>query len=445
VRRILLVNPHETEQLGFSNPPLGLLYIAGMLLRHDFEVCLVDGCLDGREAIQRAIREFRPDLVGVTCLTPGRKKALEVGRMAKEIHPGTKVLFGGAHPTIMYSQMMTHYREIDYIALGEGEHTCLEVAQGIPPSEIRGLVYRDHAGKIVRNSQRPHVENLDSLPFPAWHLIDLKRYPPRNDGYVLRVNGVNLEKEPRISVIFSRGCKGHCSFCSTWWIWRGWRHRSPENMTDELELLYTNFGIRHFCFSDDAMTVDQKAAESLCNEIVRRGMKIAFHITTRTDCVDAVLLEKLKKAGCYSIAYGMETASPKLLSLMNKENDAQTARHAIRLTKDTGISVTALFIVGNVGETDETIEETIRFIRDTKPDIVGATGSLWIFPGTALYQKCKQAGFIDDEFWLSDEPYKIYTLEHSLDQLNRYHRRFFWNSIQPTRMVIRKLRKILGA
>lgn len=174
MKKVLLVNPHGTKQDGFSNPPLGLLYIAGMLLRHGVDVQVVDGCLDGREGIVRALREYHPHWVGITCLTPGRKKASEVARLAKEMDAEIKVMIGGAHPTIMYKQMLENYPCIDYLVLGEGEYSCLELVEGIDPSKIKGIAYR-HAGEIIKTPPRKNEQNLDYIPFPAWHLLDVRR------------------------------------------------------------------------------------------------------------------------------------------------------------------------------------------------------------------------------------------------------------------------------
>lgn len=415
MQTILLINPHETEQSGFSNPPLGLLYIAGTLLKYGFYVQLVDGCIQGKDTIKRSVETLHPDIVGITCLTPARKKSLEVAQMVKDIDPRITVVMGGAHATIMYRQLLENYSFIDYVVLGEGEESFLEIAQAKEPSTIHGIAYRE-LGRIIKTPPRNYIENLDEFPFPAWHLIDLTIYPARGEGII---NGINLAKEPRISVIFSRGCKGHCDFCSTWWIWRGWRHRSPKNMVDELELLNKNRGIRHFCFADDAMTIDRDAIIGLCDEIVKRKLCIAFHITTRTDCVDEIILRKLKDAGCYEIAYGVETGSEILLNKMGKENDIKTSEKAIRLTKEAGLKSTALLIMGNLGETEETVKDTIQFLRRTEPDEIGCVGGLWVLPGTKIYGICKNAGFIDDDFWLTDEPFKVYTLEYSLDELTR--------------------------
>jgi anaerobic magnesium-protoporphyrin IX monomethyl ester cyclase len=419
MKKILLINPPETEQDGFTNPPIGLLYLAGTLIPNGYSVKVVDGCIEGKESVREAIATFQPDLVGVTCLTPGRKKAIYVAMLVKDLAPSTTVVFGGAHATIMHRQLLEHYPCIDYIVLGEGESTFLDIAQGKDPSLIPGIAYRKQ-GKAVCTEPRKNKENLDEIPFPAWHLVDLQKYPSRGKG---SFNGIDLAKEPRISVIYSRGCVGHCDFCSTWWIWKGWRHRSPVNMVNELELLYRDNGIRHFWFADDALTINREATIGLCDEIVRRGLKIAFFATTRTDHVDETVLRKLKDAGCYGISYGVETGSPLMLERMGKENDIETSEKAIQLTKQVGLQVTALMIVGNIGETDETINDTVQFLRRTRPDEIGCAGGLWIFPGTKVFHHAKKQGFISDDFWLTDAPYKVYTLEHSEKQLKHYFNR----------------------
>jgi radical SAM superfamily enzyme YgiQ (UPF0313 family) len=441
MKRVLLVNPHETRQSGFTNPPIGLLYLAGTLLENGIDVRVVDGCLEGKQAIRQALEEYAPSHVGITALTPGRLHAVEIADMAKNCDPAITVIMGGVHPTIMYQQMMEHYPAIDYIVLGEGEKTCLEIVQGIDPRNIAGIVYRN-GSSIVKTHQREICADLDDIPFPAWHLVDFKRYPAIGSG---TANGVKLHKERRISVIFSRGCSGHCDFCSTWWIWRKWRHRSAGNMIREIEILYHRFGIRHFCFADDAMTVDREATIELCDLILRKGLKIAFHVTARTDCVDSELLHKLKVAGCYKIAFGIETASSQLLDNMGKANDVETSEKAIRMAKEAGIAVTALMIVGNVGETWDTIKQSEDFLKKTKPDEVGCTGGLWIFPGTKLYGNSKKQGFIDDDFWLKDNPYKIYTMEHSLEELSRMEKYLYdFNRKHGLAGVCQSIRSAVG-
>jgi radical SAM superfamily enzyme YgiQ (UPF0313 family) len=403
--------------------------MAGTLRDNDIDVHIVDGCILGWSGVREELRSYMPDMVGITCLTPMRKKALAVASMVKEINKNATVVLGGAHPTIMYQQLLSNYNDVDIVVRGEGELCLLEIAKGIDLNKINGLAYRDGV-KIIKTAHRKHVEDLDKLSFPAWDLIaeTLPKYPAT--APVKSFRGIDLFDGPRVSAIYSRGCLGKCDFCSSWWIWKGWRHRSAKNMVDELEWLYESLNIRHFWFADDALTVDKQATLDLCDEIIERNLHIAFFATTRSDCVDLEILEKLSEAGCYEISYGIETASPELLSRMKKENNVQTSEKAIALTKRAGIRVCALLIVGGIGETEETIDETIEFLQKTDPEGMGTVGGLWILPGTGLYRYGKKLGIIDDSYWLSDTPYMIFTQEHSLRRL-----RFFAHAVKERKKL----------
>jgi len=453
--KVLLINPPENTQGNFYGPPLGLLYLAGYLLQHNnVEVEIIDGCLETEQAIEKKIIDFKPAYIGITCLTPGRQKALAMATIAKNINGNIVTIIGGVHPTIMFKQILENYPKVDLCILGEGEKTLWEIIQGKPREEIDGIAFLKD-GKVVRTKPRTYVKNLDELPFPAWQLIELKKYKARGHGVY---NGIDLNREIRVPIIFSRGCVGQCAFCSTWWIWRGWRRRSPQNMVDEIELIQKKYGFSHFVFSDDALTVDRQATIDLCQEIIRRGLKIAFHVTTRTDLVDEEMLGYLKQAGCYEIAYGIETASAKLLEKMNKKNDLKTAKRAIQITKQAGIMTNALMIAGNQGETEETINQSVDFLNETNPDDTGVGGGLWILPGTKLYYDCLKNNYIKESFWLSDRPYKIYCAEHWQITLNFYSRAIknrkkiskykIINIIKELLIIIKiyagKLKKIIG-
>ena len=417
--RVLLINPPETEQVTFNNPPLALLYLAGTLKKHKVNVRVVDGFFSGWHGVRDSIISFKPQIVGIPCLTPFRHCSYRIAKIAKKINPKTLVVFGGAHATIMHKQLIEHYPFIDVVVRGEGEKTFLEIAEGLKFEKIKGITYRRKKEAVI-NPPQEYFENLDEIPFPAWELVDLHRYPPLAVGEGV-FNGIDLRKEPRISVVFSRGCPGSCNFCSTWWIWRKWRCRSGKNMADEIELLYKKYGIRHFCFADDCMTANSQKTIDFCQQIIKRKIKAAFNVTTRTDAVNLRLLRYLKEAGCYVINYGVESASPRILQLMNKKTSVEEAKRAIELTKKVGIKVSALMITGNVGETISTLNQSIRFLRKTKPDFVGTVGGLWVFPGTKLYYALKAKGEINDDFWLSKKPFMVYKGNFSALQL-RYFR-----------------------
>ncbi|MDO8551674.1 MAG: radical SAM protein [bacterium] len=417
--RVLLINPPDTELSGFNGPPLSLLYLAGTLKKKKIQVKVIDGFFCGWKGVNEEIKKYKPTIVGVSCLTIHRFESFKVLKIAKQINPKILTVIGGAHSTIMHTQIIDNYPYIDIVVRGEGEQVLLEIARGESLKKIKGITYRQDDKAVVNPPQR-YVENLDQIPFPAWEMVDLKKYPAL-PSFVRFHNGIDTNIHPRISVVFTRGCPGHCNFCSTWSIWRGWRGRSGKNMADEIELLYKKYGTRHFMFCDDCMTVRKDEVINLCNEIIKRKLKIAFTATTRTDSINLTLLKKLKEAGCYVVHYGIESASPKVLKLMDKENTLENSEKAIALTKKVGLKVVALMITGAVGETINTLNQSIRFLQKNKPDFIITYSGLFIYPGTKVFYYLKSRGKIDDSYWLKSNPPKIYTETFSETQL-RYFR-----------------------
>ena len=399
--KILLINPHQTAQGGFSNAPLGLLYLAGMLRQSGFsDVDLIDGYLERFEGICAKIDDMRPDIVGITSYTPGRHKALQIASWIRSRYPKTLIVLGGAHPTIMWRQLLEHYPFIDLCGLGEGEMTMIDIASGKPFKDINGVAYLNE-GKARVNTPRKYFENLDDIPFPAWDLCDLDKYPGQSGLHEVR--GSYIDKtQPRVPMVTSRGCTGNCTFCSTWWIWKGYRHRSGKNVVDEMEMLYKK-GYQHFVLEDDAMTLDRQPVIDMCDEIIKRDLKIAFFATTRVDAMDEEMASKLKEAGCYEVSLGIESGSPKILKTINKHIDLSQSKNAIKILKEAGIKTTALIMVGNMGETDETINETVKFLQETEVDEIGSLGMVWIMPGTRLYAECVRQGVIKDSYWLEGQ------------------------------------------
>ncbi|OFZ16565.1 MAG: hypothetical protein A2X86_12275 [Bdellovibrionales bacterium GWA2_49_15] len=413
--KVLLVNPDNADQAGFSFPPLNLIYLAGSIL-NEHEVQLVDGYLLGREGIKKAVTEFRPEIVGITNYTLGHHAVLEIADWIKKFSPQIKIVLGGAHPTIMWKQILENYPQIDVCVIGEGEYTFREFCNGTPVEKLAGIAWRKD-NTVVRNPARTYQHHLDHIPFPAWHLLNLKNYPAKGEGVF---NGIDLSKEPRVSVVFSRGCTASCDFCSTWWIWKGHRARSAINMANELELLNTKYAAKHFWMADDDFSGDIQAAKELCREIIRRNIKIAWYATTRVDHVDLELLELMKKAGCYEISFGVESGSQKILDLIGKNTTVEQAKLSILNAKKIGLRITALLIVGARGETKDTVNETIDFLNTIRPDGVGAVGGLWILPGTSLYQRAKRERIIDDTYWLRDRPVPIYYGEHTKERIEQF-------------------------
>lgn len=416
-KRILLVIPPGVEQGGYTPSPLGLLYLASYLRKKDSGITLavIDGALEGERALVAKLNKFRPDLVGVSVMTPGRHQALRIARLVKRMFSyRCKVVFGGIHPTLMWEQMMEHYPEVDYIVRGEGEMTLSELVAGKPLAEIDGLVWRDKQ-EPVKNKDRALIVNLDDLPFPAWDLIAPLKYPPRGKGFF---KGINLETEVRFSLIFSRGCMGACTFCSSWRVWKGYRYRSGRNVAEEVEFLIQRYGAQHFCFQDDTLTGNREEIINFCREITKRRIKIAIVGVTRVDLVDKELLIWMRKAGFYELAYGIESGSPRMLAKINKKTDLQDVKKAAFLTQKAEIKISALMMYGLPEETEEDRRLTNKLLEEIKPDGTGTLGEVWIFPGTVLYYQAQKAGLLDDRFWLGGRPYYIYRGGIGSDPIN---------------------------
>ena len=411
--KVLLINPPGTANEGFYSPPLGLLYLAGMLLENDFKVEVIDGSFNSQQKIKRKIKDYQPTIVGISCFTATRIQVMKIARITKAINKNILTVIGGMHATHMYEQILSHYPSVDICVLGEGEKTLLEICQGRNISKIHGIAYRD-GNKVIKTKPREIIEDMDSIPMPAWHLIDFKKYLP---GRKQIINGVRTSEAPQISITFSRGCVGYCSFCAVWRVWGKFRHRSIKKIVDEIDLLNNQFGVNHFSFVDDAFTIDKQAVLGMCREINRRSLKIVFSVITRADCVDEEVLLALKNAGCHTIFYGVESASPVILKKMNKPIDIEITKKAIALTKKFGIKSFALLIVGYFGETIETFNQTIEFLNQVQPERWGTRPGLIIYPGTVDYFRCKKLGFINDNFWLNKKRQVVYTGEYNILQL----------------------------
>lgn len=389
----LLVNPHEaTHGEAYSHPPLGIMYLESALLHAGIRTLITDGYLWGFEGIKEAIDKWQPNYIGITALTPGRHKALQVAQYAKS--RGVTTILGGVHFTWMWKQVMDHYPYVDMIILGEGEETITELGAGKHPSKIHGLVWRD-GNEIIRNPARGYIQGLDDIPFPRWDWM-----MPQIPQYLAKGGG-----GPRL--IFSRGCTGRCKFCSTTAFWRGWRCRSPNNFADEVEWL-ASLGCTAFCLADDAFSIDLPNAKAMLRELVKRDLPITFYATTRPDALDEEICHLLVAAKCDHVSMGFESGSQAILDRMGKSNTVEQNKQIIKWCKQAGLKVTALMIEGNVGETAQTIIETRRFLNETKPEGMGSVKDLWILPGTRFYKEMCQAGKLNDDFWLGPDPYYVY-------------------------------------
>ncbi len=383
---VTLVNPPYPMGSHQHPPftPLGLGYLAAVLEKKKYEVNVIDcqvlGCSYG-EFRSRISKIKKPDIVGITSTTLTYKSALQIAKIAKEVWPDCLTLLGGSHVTFWDKQALKESAFLDVVVRKEGEETMLELADRIEKGkdyhDVRGTTVR-RDGEIVKNEDRPYIESLDELPFPAHHLWPMER---------LLKHGAVI-----FPLMTSRGCVYWCDFCSTVRMFgRRYRMRSAKNVVNELEYLRKTYGAHQFTFYDDAFTVDQARAAEICKEIMRRKLKIEWDCETRVDMVSKDLLRTMKEAGCFAVWFGVESGAQPVLDAMRKGiTPAQTIK-AFKMAKEAGLMTVAGVVLGFPGETKETIWETVKFIERLKPGDVGyyiATP----YPGTPLYEQVVREG-----------------------------------------------------
>ncbi|MEN6440726.1 MAG: radical SAM protein [Syntrophobacter sp.] len=376
--RVLLINPPSTA----PNPilPLGLAYLAAALEEARIEVDVIDAWVErySQEALAEQIRRRAPDLVGVTVMSPTYGSAMRTVDTVRN-NSTAKILVGGPHPSALPEQCLTDNEAIDFVITGEGEKPLVLLVSALQNggdlSGISGLIYRD-GSRIVNNGPGNAIEKLDDLPLPARHLFPVHKYkthPPYG------------KKNPYTTLITSRGCPFHCTYCSKSVFGRKYRAMSPPRVVAEIRHIVDKYGIREIHFYDDDFTIDMKRAEKICDLLIEEGIDISWSCTTRVDLVNANLLDKMKRAGCWLISYGVETADPEILKGIRKGYTMENVKDAFRLTRNAGLRTIAFLMVGLPGETEETLRRTIGFSLALNPDFVswGITAS---YPGSELYE-----------------------------------------------------------
>jgi radical SAM superfamily enzyme YgiQ (UPF0313 family) len=391
--KICLISPPYNSAVksvvGVSSPPLGLAYIASVL-RQSHEVKIIDSNILNYTIgdVERELRSFNPDVVGITSVTPSIYEAYKVAETAKRVSGDCKVVLGGPHASFMPRQTMEECEYIDIIVRGEGEETTRElienIERGAPLNEVKGITFREK-NEIIDAEPRPFIKNIDDIPFPSRDLLPMPLY---------KFNGVKYT-----TMLTSRGCPFKCSFCSSSRLFGGyWRGRSPENVLEEMKIVYEEYGIRNIEFMDDTFTLNQERAERICDGIIKQGWDISWGASSRVDTLSKKLVEKMKKAGCWIIFLGIESGSQKILDAIGKGITLEQAKEAVKILKDAGIQVLGSFIIGFLQDTKETIKETIKFAKSLNLNYAEFS-ILTPYPGTPIFDYAKKHGILLTEDW----------------------------------------------
>lgn len=398
--KVVLINPNYRTKLGSNEkisailPPLGIAYIAAVLRSNKIDVSIIDMNAENLDisAVLKKISALNPEIIGITATTPQINKVYALSESIKKLNNNIYLVVGGPHPTSLPLEVMNN-KNIDFAVIGEGELTILELCKNIEKKSklfknIDGLVFRAKR-KIILNKPRKLIENLDDIPFPAIDLLPLDKYHSAYSKY-----------EKFANILTSRGCPGLCLYCNKKIFGFNVRMRSAKNIFSEIKYLHEKYGYREFHIVDDLFTQDRKRVMEFCNLINKEKLKIYWKLGNgvRVGSVDYDLLKIMKQAGLYSLSFGIESGNQKILNNMKKGQTLQMCKNAVEWSNKLGLFTIGFFMIGNLGENEKTIRETIDFSK-TLPLDVAQFSILVPFPGTEVRAIIEKKGKILEKDW----------------------------------------------
>jgi radical SAM superfamily enzyme YgiQ (UPF0313 family) len=423
--KVTFLNPPQTNSkykfLGVVAPSLGIGYMASVLEHNNVDVDVIDAsALElSYDEIGYEILKRKPDIVSISALTPTIGVALDSADKIKQVKPDTIVVLGGYHPTFEYESVLEE-KSVDVVVRGEGEYTLLELVQTLENhgdlKNVKGLAFHDEKdGSLVLTPDRPVVQNLDELPFPAFHLFPMEKY---------RILNISTNVA---TIITTRGCPMQCSFCSSAALHGNkLRRRSYQNVCDEIELRLLEEKIDTIAFMDDTFTLNKRFVIDFCNEIKRRNLKFWWGCTSRVDTLDEELLKLMKETGCITLFMGVESADQHVLEKMNKNITLDKTQRAFDLCRKVGIRTIASCVIGMPEDTRESINSTIEFVKKLNPNY--ALYSLATpYPGTRFYNESFKKDLITIKDWSKYTLINpvLKTMDCSSDELRRLQKKAF--------------------
>jgi len=443
---------------GNSMPPLGILFLAAVLEKEGYEAEIVpaDILKLNWSDIAKKIDDFKPNVVGITTTTENRFESFKLARIAKETNPKIITLLGGPHISMAREDTIKHRKEADIVSIGEGENTIKELAKALETGDslykVKGLIFRDN-NEIIFTGERPRIEDLDILPFPARHLIPMEKY----NFHVETRDGKRRKAQ---NIMTSRGCPFNCYFCATPVNWgRRMRGHSPERVIKEIEILVEKYEAEFIWFYDDTLNYNKKRLHKIMDMIIERKLNIKFANEFRIDVVDKTLLEKMKEAGLEQGFFGIEAGSSRVRKNIVKKNfDIEKAYQFLEWSKELDFIPGPFFIFSHHTETWEEAQETLKIIEKVKeinPNADISVAILHIYPGTPLEYIAKEEGILPKDFsWSKEEDMKrVETLpaaqgdvplfKHKLSWWQIANLVLRWSSVSKKRISKSKIKKAI--
>lgn len=374
-------------------PPVSLATAAAVLERAGHSVILKDFPAQGMELahLDQVLREFAPDLCLWSSATPTITNDLSLAERLKAIRPEMKTGTFGTHAATLAQECLREHPALDFIIRGEPEMTVGDLVEALegkkPLLSVPGLLFMGQDQRFTATEERDLPKNMDDLPDPAWHQLDL-------DNYRLPLLGRKF-----LMIVPTRGCPYACSFCTTHaYYGNKLRRRSPERVVAEIRRNIEAFGVRDFLFWSDTFTLDKQYVKDLCSAIRNAKLKISWASNSRVDTSDLEMFKAMREAGCWMVSYGIESSSQEVLEHSKKGASVSDVKTAVQWAKEAGLQVTGHFVLGLPGDTVESIQETIQFSRRLGLDFAQYYCAV-PFPGSSLYLEAKREGWLGEVPW----------------------------------------------
>jgi len=445
----LLVNPPITLEerygsfasVGSQAPPLGLCYLASSARKRGHTVRIIDApalSLDLASTLTQ-IAQAGADAIGITASTVSLNRALELAKVIRQSGIPAPLIIGGPHVSSLPRETLEECPEFDMGVINEGEYTVCDILSALKAGSglhtIPGIVYRE-GGEIKLSPRRDNIADLDALPYPAWDLLpDLaKHYKPSPHSY---------RRLPSSSLMSSRGCNGTCTFCARPFMGDKYRAHSAEYTVGMVDHLVKVYGIRDIMFYDDNFLLDKKRVTAICEALLNKDYAISWSCLARPEVTSVDIFGLIKRAGCWQIAYGVESGDQGILDTIKKRVTLERLSEVIRKTNEAGIHSRGYFMIGCPGETAESIEKTTRFTCESGLKDFHVTFCTPM-PGAELFDTAQSYGTFERDwkklgFW---DPVFI-PAGMTKEQLIEAHRRMYRKFYLRPRTFLRYVMKLL--
>jgi radical SAM superfamily enzyme YgiQ (UPF0313 family) len=400
-------------------PPLGLATLAAIWDQQGHTSQIIDAAAL-KLSIPDIIEKINPaaDYVGISLTTPVASNAITIAQKVRKALPLVKIIMGGVHATVFHRELVQD-NICDMVIRNEGEFPMMELSKGTPYDLIPNLTWRNSKNELIINPDSTKYIDLNTLPLPAYDKLPMHLYHSALGA---------AKQEPSIGIITSRGCPGKCTFCFPEMFGSQTRLMSPAKVIEHIEYLQKRHKIREISFYDDTFTANIHHVTEFCHLMLEKKIKLSWSCFTRVDTVTPELLRLMKKAGCHQIMYGFETADDKILKNINKGIKFNTFHNAIHWTRAAKINIRGAFMLGNPGETESSLNETIRFARNAGIQLA-VFNITTPFPGTKLYRECIQKNLLLHQNWdLYDLAHPVFKLDALSDEMiKKYYYKSYRN------------------